>query len=318
MDEYTETSMVPVPQPAQVAMATVSADQFGHIEARIRADAQVRTMMAIARPRDLDVVRERMLKDAARPTFAEAATYSLPRGGKSITGPTIRFAESALRAYGNVTIDTVVLHEDEKERSLELVIVDLESNMTFREGFVVPKVIERRNLPPRVNQEDIIGKRVNAEGQTLYLLKASDADVRMMGGAVASRVMRNLALRIIPGDLIEEAQQRCKETRNRGDASDPAAARKRIADAFAGQGVSVGELKEYLGHPLDSCSPAELETLRGLFGAIRDGTSTWAEVISGVRGDAEKATSPARKAAATLRDTLDKSKAPPRQPGDDG
>jgi hypothetical protein len=40
----------------------------------------------MARPRDLDLVRERMLRDAARPGFAEVAEYAIPRGGKTITG----------------------------------------------------------------------------------------------------------------------------------------------------------------------------------------------------------------------------------------
>lgn len=303
-----DQSMVPT-APAQVGAAPVSADQYGYIEARIRADAQVRTALALARPRDLDVVRERMLRDAARPGFAAVATWAMPRGGKTLTGPSIRFAEAALRALGNVIVDVTILHEDDTERAGEVTVADLESNQLYRQGFTVAKTIERRKLPPGARQEDIVRARIGADGQTLYILRASDQDVLMTQNSVTSRIIRTLALRLAPGDLVEEALDACDQTRRRQDAQDPAAARKRIADAFGALGVSVGDLKVHLGHPLEQCSPAEMDALRGVYAAIKEGGTTWADVAGTRATESEAGAAPAEKAAAAVRQKLAAKKA---------
>ena len=300
-------------QPDNASMV-VSADQYGHIEARIRADAQVRATLALARPRDLDVVRERMLKDAARPGFAEVARYSVPRGKKKldsgewvqnyIKGPSIRFAESALRAMGNALVDVTILHESESVRSGEVTVGDLESNQLYRQGFTVPKVIERRQLPKFAKAEDVVGTRLGADGQTLYIMKASDADVLMLQNAITSKIIRNLALRLTPGDLVEDALAACESTLKKADAQDPAAARKKIADAFAGLNVSVESLKKHLGHGLEQCSPLELDDLRGIYSAISDGHITWGEVVKEAGGKEDTEPTGAEKAAVKVRERL--------------
>jgi len=302
-----EKSMVSVGQAQgapQMGIAVVSADQYGFVEARIRADAQVRTALALARPRDLDVVRERLLKDARRPGFAEVAQYAIPRGGKTITGPSIRFAEACLRALGNVMVDVTIIHEDDQERAGEVVVCDLEANQVYRQGFVVRKVAERRKLPPNTRQEDIAGTRTGADGQTLYLVRLGETDILMAQNAITSRIIRTLALRLAPGDIVEEALATCLATQRSQDAQDPAAARKRIADAFGALGVSVSDLKAYLGHPLEQCSPAEMDLLRGHYAAMREGQATWAEIAAARATEAEAADRPANKAAAAVREKL--------------
>jgi ribonuclease D len=50
-------------------------------------------------------------------------------------------------------------------------------------------------------------------------------------------------------------------------------------DAFFKVGVRVQELTEYLGHPVDTVQPAEIVELRSIYNAIRDGETTWLEVM---------------------------------------
>ncbi len=264
----------------QAQAAAISRDQTGALEARIRAEVGARAALAITRPRDLDVARERLLKDCRRPAFAETAEYAVPRAGTTIRGPSIRMAEAVARAMGNLDIQVVLVAEDDERRVLEAVVADLECNAVWRQAFSVRRVIERRKLPPGARAEDVIGQRVGADGQVLYLIRASEADLMMSQQAAASRVLRGLILRVCPGDILEEAIQVARETRERGTAADPAAARKRIADAFGALGVSVSDLKAYLGHPIEQCSPAEMDLLRGHYAAIKDGATTWAEVAA--------------------------------------
>ena len=51
-----------------------------------------------------------------------------------------------------------------------------------------------------------------------------------------------------------------------------------MVDAFAAIGVSATDLVAYLGHDLGKCSPAQIVTLRGIYGAIKDGEATWQSV----------------------------------------
>lgn len=284
--------------------AVVSADQMGVIEARIRSEYQVRTALALGRPRDMDEVRERILKDCKRPGFAAVAEYSLPRGGKAINGPSVRFADAALSALGNIAAETNVIREDETERTCEVVLTDLERNTTVRQGFIVSKISERRNLPPNVRQEDILGTRTNAEGQTLYLVKVGENDILMKQNSTEARIRRNLILRLLPGDIKDEALDMCAEVRSHKDAADPDAARKRLIDSFAGIGVKVTDLKTYLGHDIAQCSSAQLDDLRKLYAGIRNGDTTWAEIVAGLETAAAQKADPSSKAAEAVKAKL--------------
>ena len=279
---------------------------YGVVEARIKAEVQARTLVALNRPRDLTVVREKMLADAMRPGFAEVAEYSIPRGGKSIVGPSIRFAEAALRAFTNSIVDVVVLHENDTERSGEVTVCDMETNQTYRQGFMVKKTIERKVLPRNTSQDDIVGTRVNAEGILLYLLPATEADILMKQNALTSRIIRTLALRLIPGDLIDDALYMCHKTQRDRDAKDPNEARNKLADSFMALGVGAADLKTYLGHTLNGCSPAELDDLRKVYAAIKEGSATWADFMSIQTAKVEESSSPTAKAASAVKSKLSK------------
>ena len=60
-------------------------------------------------------VREKLLKECHRPSFADVARYRKPIG-KGVEGLSIRFAEAALRLMKNITIQQTVVSEDEFTR----------------------------------------------------------------------------------------------------------------------------------------------------------------------------------------------------------
>ncbi|MFA4945105.1 MAG: hypothetical protein WC789_10450 [Lentisphaeria bacterium] len=289
----------------QMGMVAVSADQYGHIEALVRSEIQARTAVALARPRDLLGVRDRLLRDAARPGFAMSAEYGADgkfrRGGKMITGPSIRFAEAALRAMGNMVAQEQTIHDSDTEQTVRVSVADLETNTVVAQEVTYSKTVERRS----VNSDDhdrILGQRTNSEGKTLYIVQASEVDLFAKRGALVARARRNLILNMLPGDIKDDAIAECRETRKKADRADPGGAAKKVADAFSVQcNVRPDDLAKYLGHPVDQCSPAELDELRGVFAAIRDGQTTWPEVMGNKDADEKKAADPlatARKAVA--------------------
>lgn len=248
-----------------------------HSAALAKAEVEARFAVAVHRPRDMDLARVALLQDCKRPHFAAVARYSKPVGGKPIEGPSIRFAEAALRALGNVEVSSPVVYEDDEKRIVRVTVCDLESNLTHRTDITIAKTVERRKLG---NGQKPISTRQNTYGETVYIVAATDDELAVKQAALVSKALRTLALRIVPGDLVDEAMDVVLETQRRGDSADPEAARKKLVDAFVGIGVSPASLKEYLGHEVSACAPAELVHLRAIYAAIKDGETTWKDTIA--------------------------------------
>src|ERR1051325_11866299 len=79
------------------------------VAAREEAAVKARYIMALERPRDLDLVRQRLLKECERPGFAQVAIYAKPVGEKKVRGLSIRFAEAAIRNFTNVLTEVNVI-----------------------------------------------------------------------------------------------------------------------------------------------------------------------------------------------------------------
>lgn len=247
------------------------------VAALARAQVEAHLSVALARPRDFDVVRERVMKACKRPGFAEVARYSKPVGGKPIEGPSIRFVEEAIRGMGNVDVASPTIYDDDEKRIVRVMVSDLETNTHYSADITIAKTVERRQL--RKDQKPI-SVRTNSYGDTVYLVAASDDELTVKAAALVSKTVRTLGLRLIPGDLVDEAMRQVITTQGARDAKDPDAAKRALVDAFGSIGVPVAEVKKYLGHELDTVSPAELSDLRAVYAAIKDGETTWAAVLA--------------------------------------
>lgn len=268
-----------------------------------KATVEARYKMALARPRDLDMVRQAMLKDAQRPSFANVAIYHKPVG-KGIEGPSIRFVESAIRNMTNILTETATISEDDERRVIRVAVSDLETNTYFSQDVTVTKTVERSKLP---QGEKPIRIRTNSKGQPVFILHGTDDDILNKQNALISKAVRTLGLRLIPGDLVDEALWYVRQTMQKQDAQNPDAAKNRLIDAFAQIGVAVEQLKEYVGHELSALSPNELQTLRAIYSAIKDGETSWKAIMD---SEAEKK---AEKEAETKKGAR-KATAAPQQP----
>ena len=271
------------PADAQLPAVQASASENSAIAmaALQKATVEARYKMALARPRDLDMVRQAMLKDAQRPSFANVAIYHKPVG-KGIEGPSIRFVESAIRNMTNILTETATISEDDERRVIRVAVSDLETNTYFSQDVTVTKTVERSKLP---QGEKPIRIRTNSKGQPVFILHGTDDDILNKQNALISKAVRTLGLRLIPGDLVDEALWYVRQTMQKQDAQNPDAAKNRLVDAFAQLGVAVEQLKEYVGHELSALSPAELQTLRGIYSAIKDGETSWKAIMD---AEAEK------------------------------
>ncbi|MCA8017774.1 hypothetical protein [Burkholderia metallica] len=249
------------------------------VAAQAKAMIEARYIMAIRRPRDIDVVRERLLKECRRPTFAEVARYTKPIGSdknKWPTGPSIRFAEAAVRHMTNIMVETMIVYDDREKRIVRVTVTDLEANVPYTQDVPIIKTIERR----KTKQGDVVLRtRTNSYGDLLYILEATDDDIINKQQALISKAVRTLGLRLVPGDIIDECMNLVVETKKKEDAEDPDAAKRKLFDAFAAIGVRAEQLKEYLGNDATTLTPAELSDLRSIYAAIRDEETTWRDVM---------------------------------------
>jgi len=222
-------------------------------------------------------VRQDLLRECRRPSFAnnKSAYYKKPIG-EGVEGLGIRFVEVALRCMTNVLVETTMVYEDDGKEIHRVSVTDLESNVTYPLDVRVTRTVERSRPS---DDGTYISVRKNSYGRNVYTVVATDDDLLNKRSAQISKAIRTLGLRIIPGDLQDEAEAIIKAIRLDSAAADPNAERKRIADAFGEIGVKASDLAEYLGHTLDTCSPTELVSLRGIYGAIRDGEASWKSVM---------------------------------------
>ena len=268
------TAVAKVQQKSDTALTISDPSAIAAAEAS-RARIESAYSVALRKPRDIDESRLRILEACRRPMFAARVEYAKPVGGKAIKGPSIRFAELAVREWGNLMIETSVVYEDQDIRRVNVRCIDLQTNSTFSRDIQIKKTVERKFAKDR----DVIRSRQNSYGEQVFIVRATDDELQNEESKAVSKVVRNEGLRLIPADITDEALEIARETLKKEDSQDPEAGRKRIVDAFAAVGVRPVDLTAYLGHPVAQIQPAELDTLRALHRAIADGETTWKAIM---------------------------------------
>jgi hypothetical protein len=293
-----DSSLIP---PTSVAVVETASSA---VAAQARASVEARYLVALQRPRSWVEARLKLLEACKRSRFAETAMYEKPIGSEKITGPSIRFVEEALRAAQNVLAEAIVLFDDADRRIIRVQVTDLEANLCYPQDIIIQKTVERRF--PRKGQT-VIGQREKTRGETVYIVEASEDELLVKQQALTSKSLRTSGLRLIPSDIVEEAIDQIIETVKSADEKDPTAARKRVVDLFYVQGVGPADLVEYLGHAVEKMNNAELNQLRLVYQAIKEGESTWPAVMEQRKGAATAGSGEAKAAptgAAGLKEKL--------------
>jgi len=284
-------------QVQQPALPAYSEQNVSMVQQLAQAQIQSAYIMAERHPRDWDVAEQKILKECRRPQFcaidpdpkkygSSIAMYGVPRGKKQdengkwvpniVRDLTIRFAEMALPHIKNASVDLWPMGEDEQQRVFRVVRIDYESNVAEGEIIIVPKTVERKSTK---DSDIVVATRKNSYNETVHIIQATNEEMEQAKLVQYSKRKRNLVLSMIPGWLKEAAKAQILETQRAVDAQDPDAARKAIYAGFAHVGVSVEDIKSYLGHSND-LSPAEMEDLRVLYAGIAGGHTTWKEIIA--------------------------------------
>ena len=280
------------PGDAQLATVETQTDALAAAAAR---EMEVRYALARRFPREVDIVERRLLADCVRPGFAERARYRRPVGKKKdeasgewveqyAEGFSIRFAESALAALGNMDVAGYVIYEDAEKARVRCVAVDLETNGSWRLDVDVPKTVERRKLK---KGQRAMATRENSYGETVYVVPATPEEFRTKQAAEVSKGLRTLILRLVPADVKEACEAQVKATLTDEFRKQSGAVVGKLVEAFARLKISKDEIGAYLGHPVEQMTSDESVEMRAIYVGITEGSTTWATLQAERRGDVE-------------------------------
>lgn len=218
---------------------------------------EIDTAIATARqyPRSIEKARKEIMGSIVSEDIAEECIYALPRGQKHIRGPSIRFAEIAVAAYGNCESGARTTHIGDEFVEAEGVFRDYQNN--------VRKV---RRVRRRIT--DSKGRRYNNDM------------ILMTCNAACAIAERNSILSGIPkavwGDSYEKAFGMAGGTIATIDSK-----RERAMAAFATLGVKPEQVFSVLDiKGASELSPDHIITMRGMIGALRSGEETLATMFS--------------------------------------
>lgn len=217
-----------------------------------RAAQEVQAAMIVAKkcPRDEDAAYARIMKACKRVGLAEVACYQYPKGGTTVTGPSIRLAETMAQNWGNMDFGIIELEQRKGESSVMAYAWDLETNTRQTKVFSVKHELHKKN--------NIVKKLTDPR------------DIYEMTANQGARRLRACILGIIPGDIQDDAVKECGKTLASGSSESLGDRVRKMISAFSEFNVISEMIEERLGHNISSTSEQELVTLRNIYTSLKD------------------------------------------------
>lgn len=250
----TVTHPAPVANPFQRQNAEhVSAGAVAIESERAIAEAQAKLVIAKRFPRDQFTAMQRIIEACSREGLAQEAFYNYSRGGSSVSGPSIRMAETLAAAWGNLDYGINELSRRDGESEMQAYCWDLETNTFSQQKFTVAHIRDTKG-----------GGKALTEQRDIYEI----------GANMGARRLRARILAVIPKDVIDTAIETCKATlagKNQRGGKTFDARLKDMVKAFNNLGVNVAMLETRLGHKIAETTVDEFADMTGVFNSLRSG-----------------------------------------------
>ena len=223
-----------------------------------KAEIDVQISTAKAFPRSLTLFIQKATSMATlTEDIAASCSYALPRGGKSLEGPSVRLAEIICATYGNIRSGARVIANDGKTITAQGICHDLETN-----NCVTVEV-----------QRSILDKSGRPFKQDMQVVT---------GNAACAIAFRNAVFKVVPAALAQEVYDRAREVA-RGTAETLVTRRDKAVKYFRELGVKDAEICNVLGIvKIEDINLDHLQTLSGMRAAIKNGESTVKEIFEPV------------------------------------
>lgn len=183
---------------------------------------------------------------------AATCSYSLPRAGKVITGPTVHLAKIIAQNWGNLRIEAKVVSIDKTTLTSQAIAFDLENNLAI-------KVEVKRSIVTKTG-------------------RMNDDMITVTGNAANAIAMRNAILNVIPKAVVDKVYNEAKNkiTGDLSDATKLSIKRKKVLDGFkTTYDVLEQEVLQAIGKAsVEHITQDDLVVLIGIGQAIKDGDTT--------------------------------------------
>jgi hypothetical protein len=250
------TNEVAVSHPPSLAR---TADWIGQATAveQARAVAEVQAAIVVAQqvPRDLTMATNSMRESCRQKGLAERAMFRFPRGGQTVTGPSVHLARELARCWGNVQYGVNELRRDDQAAMSEMQAWawDVQTNTRSSQTFLVPHKRDKRG-----------GPEVITDLRDIYENNANNG----------ARRLREAIFSILPPWFVEEAKDLCAATLRDGGGKSLA---QRVTDAvkaFEGIGVTVDQIETKIGRKTAKWNEHDIAQLTVTFKSIQRGEVT--------------------------------------------
>lgn len=223
------------------------------VVSRQAEEVQAMVFMAKQFPRDQLDASRRIVKMCGREGLAKSATYTYPRGGQKITGPSIRLAEAVAQAWGNIDYGIIELNTTDGLSEMMAYAWDLETNVRRSMIFSVKHERDTKNGKVELN-----------DNRDIYELIAN----------MGARRVRACILGVIPGDIVDEAVAACQDTLNNGEKKTIDDSIKNMLANFETRfRISRQQIENYIGYPISNFDVEDLTKLRGVYNSLKDGSA---------------------------------------------
>lgn len=159
---------------------------------RVAAEVYAAILVAQQVPRDLEMVQREMEELCRMPSMARKAMYKFPKGGKTVTGPTIQLMKELVRIWRNTQWGMVELSRSEGKSELLAYAWDAQTNS--RSSRIV--IVEHKRDRSGENPEDLIDMR----------------EIMTNNTNIASRHLRETIATILPLWFVDRAVELCLAT----------------------------------------------------------------------------------------------------------
>lgn len=233
-------------------------EEVGTQLAEIPRDSMVDGQVATAKryPRSIARFRKEVISLACLDEeSAGACLYALVRSGKTIEGPSARFAEILLYSWGNSRAEAAVVEEGPTHLKAQGTYYDLERNVAVR------KTVQRRIT-------DKNGRRYN------------DDMIGVTGNAAISIALRNAVFAGIPKAIWKGMYEQARLA-SLGKGGTLTQTRQKMIEYYGKLGIKPEQLYALLEvEGLEDVKEDQIITLRGLATAIKDGETTLEDIFN--------------------------------------
>ena len=217
--------------------------------------AVIDTMVATAKayPRNIRLSTQEAIEVVTMDAeTAGTCTYSVPRGGRPITGPSVHLARILVQQWGNIRAETKVIDITDKHVVSQAVCFDIQKN-------VAVKVEVKRSIMTRTG-------------------RMSDDMITVTGNAGNAIAYRNAVFAVIPKSVVDKVHKAATGLLI-GDVSDETKMIKQRKVVFDRLKTAYGPTdEEILGaigkSQIEYVTADDLVTLVGIGTAIKDGDTT--------------------------------------------